>query len=418
MTDQPGNSDFIPLILAADINAYSWARAFHEQYGIVSAGLGRSLLGPVRDSRIIQFKAVTKLDQAEVLIGQINDFAQRYPNQRILLVSCSGYYTSLVYTARESLSKNLVVAEMAADTLYRLTNKQLLYTLCEERGIDIPESFIYQESFGGRLELTFPAPYIVKPSDTLSWWANPFNGQRKAHLVSDKTALKNLISQIYAHGYAGSLLIQEYIEGADTQLFKLTLYLDNQGKLGLSHAGQILLADNSASSEGNPAIQQSVDLADPAQYKLSQATEQAYKLLFDLGYRGFASISYKFDAKKQCLRLLGLNDHPDRANYAITASGQNIARIMAEDLLNGGLSDANAAYQEVLWHITPLALVPSVVDAAGLSVGLADLLRQGRTVDPLDYPADRGLARRFWLNRYHEYLRQKYQHLLQGGAHD
>ena len=48
---------FVPLLFAGDINVCSVARAFHEQYGIVSSAYGKYPTGPCMDSKIIDYKA-------------------------------------------------------------------------------------------------------------------------------------------------------------------------------------------------------------------------------------------------------------------------------------------------------------------------------------------------------------------------
>ena len=48
--------DFVPLLIGADMNAYSVARALHEQYGVVSHALGRFAAGDTKYSRITSVK--------------------------------------------------------------------------------------------------------------------------------------------------------------------------------------------------------------------------------------------------------------------------------------------------------------------------------------------------------------------------
>ena len=44
-----------PVLIGGDINAYSVARAFHEQYGIISIAIAKDVLGATDNSKIIDF---------------------------------------------------------------------------------------------------------------------------------------------------------------------------------------------------------------------------------------------------------------------------------------------------------------------------------------------------------------------------
>ncbi|HEX3029098.1 MAG TPA: hypothetical protein VHT34_07315 [Clostridia bacterium] len=52
--------DFMPVLLGSDINTYSMARAFYEEYGIKSTVIGKTNTGPSCNSKIIDFFFVCK----------------------------------------------------------------------------------------------------------------------------------------------------------------------------------------------------------------------------------------------------------------------------------------------------------------------------------------------------------------------
>ncbi|MCL2339608.1 MAG: ATP-grasp domain-containing protein, partial [Actinomycetia bacterium] len=370
-----GNSDFIPLIFAADINVYSLARAFHEQYDIVSAGFGKADSGPIRHTRILQYQAVRGADQPTVLPGLIRDFARQHPDQQILVFGCGDNYVREISTAQAGYPENVVVPYLEYPALRQLANKQSFYALCDQYQLAHPATFFYQESMGGQLDLEFGPPYIVKPADTVSWWVYPFEGQRKVHLVPDLPSLKNLLSTIYAHGYADTMIIQEYIPGPDSQLHILTQYYDQQGELRLSCAGQVLLEEHTAFGIGNSAIIISENLP--------EVTAPGTALLQSQHYRGFAAFDIKYDSRDQRYKLLEVNTRQGRGNYYVTGSGLNLARFVTEDLIyERQLTPELRPPQPFLWQVTGLSVVRQCAADLGMQDRVEELIRAGRAGNP------------------------------------
>ena len=57
----------LPVLLGADLNCYSVARAFHEAYGVKSHAFGRYVLGATQHSKIIDFTVVEELCEPKIL---------------------------------------------------------------------------------------------------------------------------------------------------------------------------------------------------------------------------------------------------------------------------------------------------------------------------------------------------------------
>ena len=58
--------EFLPVILGADITAYSLARSFHEEYGIKSLVLSMSEGGYIANSDIIENRVFEGLEKKEI----------------------------------------------------------------------------------------------------------------------------------------------------------------------------------------------------------------------------------------------------------------------------------------------------------------------------------------------------------------
>jgi D-aspartate ligase len=408
MTAQLGNSDFIPLIFAADINVYSLSRAFHEQYSITSAGYGIAAAGPINHTKIINYQSVERADQPEVLTKLVTDFANSHPDQRILLFGCGDNYVRSIANSKPLFPENVIAPYMNYDALYRLANKQSFYQICDKYGILHPKTFIYVEKTGGLLDLQFDAPFIVKPANGVAWWENPFEGQRKVHLVHSYDELKTLLSTIYAHGYNHEMIVQEYIGGGDSNLLVMTQYFDGSGVLRMSCSGRVLLEEHTAYGIGNSAVIMSEDHLELA--------EQLAGLLQGEGFTGFACFDIKYDARDDQYKVLEVNTRQGRGHYYVTGSGLNVARFITEDLVYGRVVEPELSVREpFLWHVTPRSVVRQVGIDAGLEEQVEYLLNSNRSGNPLDYPADRNLQRSLWLARYMRQQEQRYIEYKQGG---
>ena len=58
---------FVPLLLGADINVYSMARAFHEAYGVRTVAYGMYPSGPCVGSDIIDYRVCANNDAPEAV---------------------------------------------------------------------------------------------------------------------------------------------------------------------------------------------------------------------------------------------------------------------------------------------------------------------------------------------------------------
>ena len=58
-----------PILCGGDLNCYSVARAFHEEYGLKSIAFGRYYLGATKDSKIIDFRVTPDITDADKFVN-------------------------------------------------------------------------------------------------------------------------------------------------------------------------------------------------------------------------------------------------------------------------------------------------------------------------------------------------------------
>ena len=77
--------DFIPVLFGNDINVYSVARAFYEEYKVKSRVFGKALMGTCYKSKLVDFTEIKNLDTPEVLSDILGSMPQNMPIKRFLL---------------------------------------------------------------------------------------------------------------------------------------------------------------------------------------------------------------------------------------------------------------------------------------------------------------------------------------------
>ena len=71
--------EIIPVLLGADLNCYTMARAFYEAFGAFSYAFGKTPLGATAHARFIRFRAVPALGESEASLRVLRAFAANTP---------------------------------------------------------------------------------------------------------------------------------------------------------------------------------------------------------------------------------------------------------------------------------------------------------------------------------------------------
>ena len=161
------NVDFIPILLASDINVYSMARAFHEEYKIKSIVLARVTTGIINHSKIINFRQIDNLDENDIFLKTMNDLYEELKplNKKLLLIGCADHYVRLIVNNKELLKEKFIMPYTDINTLNKIVLKETFYELCDKNNIDYPKTFVYKKGDSFDFELDFSYPVILKPSD-------------------------------------------------------------------------------------------------------------------------------------------------------------------------------------------------------------------------------------------------------------
>ena len=75
--------EFIPVLLGGDINTYSVARAFYEQYQVKTYIFGKFATGPSYGSKIIEYHPNPKIDTDDYFLQTVNGFAKKHKDKKL-----------------------------------------------------------------------------------------------------------------------------------------------------------------------------------------------------------------------------------------------------------------------------------------------------------------------------------------------
>ncbi|MCI8639436.1 MAG: ATP-grasp domain-containing protein [Coprococcus sp.] len=367
--------EFIPVLLGGDINTYSVARAFYEQYRVRTYIFGKFPTGPSYNSRMINYHADPRIDTDEYFLKTVNRFADRHKDKKIVLIGCGDSYVALISKHKGELKDNIVAPYIDFELMNRLQQKEIFYELCEKHGVDYPGTLVYDASMGLDFEMKFSFPVILKPSDSIQYWEHPFATQNKVYIIQDQKQLVQVIQDIYGAGYTDKLIIQDMIPGNDEYMRVLTAYSDRNGKVKMMCLGHVLLEEHTPHGLGNHAV----IITEPNEELMSGVKE----LLEGLHYVGFSNFDIKYDKRDGKYKFFEINTRQGRSNYYVTASGFNVAKYIVEEYIYGKELDFEIAKKEHLWMVVPRAVAFRYIKEKENKEKLKRLLKEKKMVNPV-----------------------------------
>lgn len=379
--------EFIPVLFGNDINVYSVARAFYEEYQVKSKAFGKAVYGPCYKSKMIDFTEVADLDTKAVFHKTLNDYAEQHRDKKIIAIGCGDNYVKCLAENKADFRKNIILPYADYAFLEELMDKQRFYALCEKMGIDYPRTYICTPRDAGRLNLPFEPPYILKPANQVEYYRHKFVGQKKVFKLDTLAELEMAVMKTYAAGYEDNMIIQEFIPGDDTYMRVLTSYSDRYAKVKMMCLGHVLLEEHTPYGIGNHAVI-------ITEYE-DELMAKFRNLLDTIGYVGFSNFDIKYDSRDNKYKAFEINTRQGRSNFYVTGSGHNIARLIVDDCLYNKHLEEDFARNEHLWMVVPKGVAFRY--APEYKVRMKRLMKAGKYVNPLYFKPDDDIERRLRL---------------------
>lgn len=379
MADMP----FVPLLLGADINVYSMARAFHEAYGVKTVAFGHYPSGPCYGSSIIDYRVSENNERPETVLKNVSAVAAEFPDKQIIVLGCGDDYLTAIAANLPLYPKNVVAPYVQLSLMERLINKEHFYGLCDQYGIDHPATFVYKKGMGHDFELPFSGPFAVKPAESYTYWSHPFPTQKKAYILQTRAEVDAVLDDIYQSGYADSVIIQDFIPGDDSFMRVVTNYSDADGKVRLMCLGHVLLEEHSRLGIGNHSVIITED--EP------ELCEKLRVFLEDIQFTGFSNFDVKYDRRDGKFKVFEINCRQGRSNYYVTGAGYNLAKFLVEDRIYHRPQELVVTKNRHLWQVVPTKVIADHVNQDYLPQVKA-LREAGAWCNPLLYKGDKGIA--------------------------
>ena len=385
-TDAP----FVPLLLGADINVYSMARAFHEAYGVKTVAYGRYPSGPCYGSSIIDYRVCDNNADPDQVLANVRHVSAQFPGKTILLLGCGDDYLTAIAANLGKYPENVAAPYVSLEQMEGLIHKERFYGLCDRYGIDHPATFVYQKGMGHGFTLPFDGPFVVKPAESATYWDHPFDTQKKAYILQTREEVDRVIDDIYGHGYEDSLIIQDFIPGGDENMRVLTCYSGSDGKVRLMCLGHVLLEEHTRHGIGNHAV----IITEPN----DELCETFRAFLEDIHFTGFSNFDIKYDPRDGKFKAFEINCRQGRSNYYVTGAGYNLARFLVEDLVYHRDQELVVTRNRHLWWAIPKKVAYDYIPKR-FHPEMKALERAGAAVNPLWYARDRALLHKLRVYR-------------------
>ena len=386
------NHSFIPVIIGTDMNAYNMAISFHEEYDIKPIIVGRESLSFTQLSSIINcIELHPDLGEGATFVKFLKEIAAKYAvaDKKLLLIGTNDLYVRLIIENAEALKEHYVFNYISEPLMNDLLVKSNFYKLCEEHGIEAPKTYFHScandEPFSEKV--TFPV--IIKPSDGVEYYKNPFSGQQKVYKVESVEEIQTVITEIKSSGYKEDLIIQDYIPGDDTFMWDSVFYVNSRGESELITLAQVVLQEPTVTAIGNYT---------------SVVTRYNEELMLKLkgfleaiNYVGYANFDLKYDERDGKYKVFEVNIRQGRSSYYITGCGHNMAKYFVDDLILNKKKPLTLLNKPFLFTVVPKIVLRKFVANTEIKDEVQQLLKEGKFVNPLFYKKDRSFKRKIYL---------------------
>lgn len=381
-----------PVLLGGDLNAYSMAASFADAEGLVSVCFARDKLAMCDLSSFTELHVIPELDDVNTAVPALVSFAEQRNGERFLLVPCADWYVELLEYARDALEGHYYFHIPDFEIWKTASDKASFTKIMDKYGIEHPKTEIFDSelsSVEGRCRDMRP-PFVVKPADSSEYWRHKFDGMKKVYFPDSLDEAKRIAEKIYASGYSGKILIQEYVGKrngrSSTAASVLTVFCDKNARAVRAVLGDVLLEELGNTARGNYSAIVTREL-DSISYKI-------IAMLEGIGYTGIANFDILRDGERSyCLEL---NPRQGRSFDYLRSSDVNLAELLLA-VMRGERVERELEYPSGFWRsVSRKTVIKHAEDKGLMKIALA-LEKRGRYKTPYQFKKEGSLVRRLYV---------------------
>lgn len=269
-----------------------------------------------------------------------------------------------VSAAREQLKPYYRFLFCEPSMLLALQSKSGFQQLANQVGAAIPQGRILTQLADLDLIHDLNYPCVFKPLEQNEAYSKQFKKAYKVNSAEEVASLYPAISQVMPQ-----MIVQEWLEGADSDIYFCLAYLNAEGQLVSSFTGRKirswpLQVGGTASCTAAPEAS-------------AELTEKTLQFCQAIGYVGQIGMEFKFDAKRGGFFMIEPTvGRTDYQHEIATLAGNNLLAQIVQHLSDNSESTPNSfAYtftKKVVWY-------DEIADANALAHGASNTLC-------IDYP--------------------------------
>lgn len=367
-------NDIKPVILGGDWSTYALARQFVEAFGVSSGCIIPEPIAVIKHSRFIEHVPVENMS-CDAVVRAIEAVARANADKTVLVIANTDDRVETVERVSDRLPENVLCPVPPHELAARVSDKVSFARICDEYGLDTPRTEIAHIAPDADVpSISIAFPLVVKPAVSAEYAHLYARGFKKVYFIRSQEELDELWESLRGAGFVGDMLAQELIEGDDTFMDSLTLYVDGAGEVTLFAGAHVLLEDHAPTLFGNP-----VAMITKPQPEL---WEQAARMLKGIGWRGFANIDVKRDPKTGRKIFMDFNPRMGANSYYVCAAGANPMEILVRDVVDGERGTVRTVENRVLYTRIPVSLARKYVDDKALLAEFDTTVASGAVVNP------------------------------------
>lgn len=403
--------DFIPVLLGGDLNLYGMARSFYDITNKPVRTIASASIAPTKHTKILAIEVVPNFDTDPTFIETMREVAKEYKDSDVpvILMGMGDWYTELISNHLEELSETFVCPYINKELEKQLVNKQDFYDICEKYNLPYPKTKIITRRMVENSEATqpFEFPIALKPANSVSW--NDFTDpiKEKVYIIDNMTEYNRIIHGIYGAGYKDNMILQEFVEGNESPMRVLNVYVDKNHQVKMMCLGHPLLEDPTPLGIGNY-------LAIMPDYN-EAIYKQVKDFLEDIKYTGFANFDLKYDIKDNTFKFFEINLRQGRSSFFVTLNGLNLAEWVVRDYIYDDLKDSDTVYANIpddkgkLWLNVPIDIFDKYVPETQYKDIAREMIADKRYGYTFYYDGDRSFGRYLLLQRMFRYYRKAFK---------